>query len=108
MVTPVRALRISLSVAGICIAIAWGVIGLFMAHIVPPVAPYNTIGGLVAFSGHVIAFIAATLAAIYGISAFIRHREGCTLDDYWLIAGAVILWPVFASWLVIGLSRPVY
>jgi FtsH-binding integral membrane protein len=108
MSTPVRAVRISLSVAGICFAIAWGVIGLFVAHIVPPVAPYNTAGGLIALGGHLIALVAITVGAINGISVFIRRREDCTFSDRSLIACTIVLWIVFVSWLAISLSRPVY
>ena len=108
MSTPVRAVRISLSVAGICCAVAWGVVSLFIAHLVPRVEPYRSIGGFVFLAGHLIAFVAITLAAIYGISTFIRHREDCTFSDRLLIACTIILWVLFASWLVIPLSRPVY
>src|ERR1044071_5991977 len=108
MSPPVRAVRISLSVAGICFAIAWGVVGLFAAHIVPTVALYNTVGGLIALGAHLIALIAITIGAIDGISVFIRRREDCTFSDRSLIACAIILWIVFVSWLAISLSRPVY
>ena len=100
MSTPVKAVRISLSVAGICFAIAWGVIGLFVVHIVPPVAPYNTIGGLIAFGSGVIAFGATIVASISGISAFVRHREDFSLSDYSLTVSAIILCAFFSYYIL--------
>jgi hypothetical protein len=108
MSTPVRAVRISLSVAGISFAVAGADIGLFMAHVVPPIAPYNKIGMFVFFGGYLIAFVAITLASNYGISTIVRHREECTLSDYSLIAATIVLWIVFVSGLVITSSRSVY
>ena len=108
MSTPVRAVRISLSFAGISFAIAGAVTGLFIAHILPPIAPYNTIGMFVFFGALLIAFLAITLASSYGISTIVRHREDCTLSDYSLIAATIVLWIVFVSGIVVTSSQTVY
>jgi hypothetical protein len=55
--------------------------------VLPRAAPYNTAGGLIALGGHLVAFVAAIIASISGISMVVRHREDCSVTDYSLIAG---------------------
>src|SRR5688500_14270309 len=91
-----KVVRICLSVACICFAIAWSAIALFVVQILPPAEPYSSIGGLVTVGGHLIAFGALIIAAISGISALVRHPEDCSLSDYSLIVGSVILCGLFS------------
>jgi membrane-bound ClpP family serine protease len=99
----VRVVRICLSIAAICLAIGWASILLFILHVLPPVAPYNSVGGIIALGGHLVAFIAAIIASIAGISAVVRHREDCTRSDFSLLAAAVLLCAFFTYYI---LTRP--
>src|SRR5207244_2146319 len=77
--TPVRAVRISLAVACISFAIAWGDAALALVHVIPHSEPYRSAAVLAFLFGHLIAVVAIILASIYGISIFVRHREDCSV-----------------------------
>jgi hypothetical protein len=89
--TPVKLVRIFLSVACVCFAIASG--GAFLAseHITPASEAYRSIAGLVFLFALLIAFGAIIAATISGISMVVRHREDLGFHDYSLIVGASIL-----------------
>lgn len=92
VISPVKSVRVSLSVACVCFAIgALGTAFLTRGHITPANEAYRSIAESVSLFAPLIAFGAIAAAAIFGISMVVRHRQDLGFHDYSLIAGANIL-----------------
>jgi hypothetical protein len=87
----VKSVRISLSVACVCFAIAAGDAFLASERITPAIEAYRSMLEWVSLLALLIAFGAIAAAAIFGISTVVRHRQDLGFHDYSLIAGASIL-----------------
>lgn len=91
-----RIVCICLSVAIFCLAIAWGDSLLFTFHVIPPVEPYRSIGGISFGGGHLVAFVLVIVASISGISTIVRHREDGSIKDFFFVAVAVVACAFFS------------
>ncbi len=91
-----KIVRICLSNAIFCLAIAWGDSLLFSFHVIPPVEPYRSIGAISFVGGHLVAFVLVIIASISGISTIVRHREDCSTKDFSFVTAAIVACAFFS------------